>query len=78
MQIAFLKLLADSTMDENTMLGLMMAMTALENGTGGHVAVFVSDLTLDARRKILGLFRYQLKQIFSDLEVCTWLAEFPA
>ena len=63
-------------MDENTMLGLMIAMTVLGSGTAGHVAVFVSDLAPDVRRKILGLFQYQLKQIFSDHEVRKWLAEF--
>ena len=72
---ALLKTRVISTMDENTILGLMMAMTALNGATAGHVAVFVADLTHDVRQKILGLFKSELTKIFPNPEVCKWLTE---
>ena len=50
---ALLKTRVVSTMTENTILGLMMAMTALNGATAGHVAAFVADLTPEVRQKIL-------------------------
>ena len=64
-------------MTENTLLGLMLAMTALKGAACGHVATFVSDLAAEVQSKVLGLFQSQLMKIFADPEVCRWLAEHP-
>ena len=44
-------------MTENTLLGLMLAMTALKGATCGHVATFVSDLAAEVQSKVLGMFQ---------------------
>ena len=77
MSKAFLKTRADSTMSQETMLGLMMAMMALQGAVAGHVATFVSDLDPGVRKMVLGLFQSELAQIFPSAEVCRWLAAHP-
>ena len=39
------------------------------------MAAFVADLAPEVRPKILGLFQSELAKIFSNPEVCKWLAE---
>ena len=39
------------------MLGLMMAMVVLQGAVSSNIAIFVSDLDHDVRKKILGLFQ---------------------
>ena len=64
-------------MTSEKMLGLMMAMIVLKGATSSHVATFVSDLDPGVQKKILGLFQSELMKIFSDPNVCKWLAEHP-
>ena len=64
-------------MNEKAMLGLMMAMVALQGAVSSNIAIFVSDLDHDVRKKILGLFQSELAHIFSSPDVCRWLAEHP-
>ena len=55
----------------------MMAMMALKGATSSHVATFVLELDPVEQKKILGLFQSELTHIFSDRNVCKWLAEHP-
>ena len=61
-------------MDLQDILGLMMAMVALGGTVVEHVGPFILDLDQQYRDKVCGFFESQLSVLYSDKEVCRWLA----
>ena len=75
---ALLLLDADTTMDNNTMVGLMLAMTAQGGIVAEHLGDFVEDLDDSARDILLGSYKAELQKLYRDKEVCKWMSEHVA
>jgi hypothetical protein len=69
-----LKVFASSTMEYDSMVGLMLAMTALGGIVSLHIARFVGDLEPSTRHHVLGLYEGKLSLLFKDARVCKWIA----
>ena len=67
----------DSSMKNETLMGLMLTMLVLKDFDSSHIGTFISDLPQERKADTLGLFQGELLKLFTDKGVCRWLASYP-
>ena len=72
---ALLELRANDLMKPESMLGLLIAMTALGEPSSFHIPIFMQGLGLEKTQKLVALYESNLTALYENDGVCRWFAQ---